>query len=146
PTGLGTERADGDGGDRTGFCGRRYTTTAGETHAYADRFDAYLDFLVPRLRELRRVLAGHGSLYVHLDYREVHYVKVLLDGIFGRDCFLNEIIWAYDYGARTRRRWPPKHDTILLYVADPRRYTFNIDAVERIPYLAPGLAWLGSGA
>jgi site-specific DNA-methyltransferase (adenine-specific) len=85
------------------------------------------------------VLTKTGSLYVHLDSREVHYVKVLLDSIFGRECFLNEIIWAYDYGGRARRRWPAKHDTILLYVRDPRRYYFDPEAAERIPYMAPGL-------
>lgn len=138
-TRLRTARTAAGDGDRTGFAGRRYASIPGETHAYADTFADYLAFLEPRLSELRRVLAAHGSLYVHLDYREAHYVKVLLDRIFGRECFLNEIIWAYDYGARTRRRWPPKHDTILLYVRDPRCYRFNIDAVERIPYMAPGL-------
>ena len=89
--------------------------------------------------EAHRVLAPHGTLYFHIDYREVHYCKVLLDGIFGRECFLNEIIWAYDYGARTTRKWPPKHDTILVYVKDPRRYTFNSHDIDRIPYMAPGL-------
>jgi site-specific DNA-methyltransferase (adenine-specific) len=102
-------------------------------------FDDYLAFLEPRLREFHRVLKNTGSLYIHLDYREVHYVKVLLDSIFGRPNFLNEVIWAYDYGGRTRRRWPPKHDSILVYVRDWQRYYFDPDAAERIPYLAPGL-------
>ncbi len=126
-------------GDRTGFGGQRYTTTRLGTNGYADAFDDYLAFLEPRLREAYRVLAPHGSFYFHIDYREVHYCKVLLDAIFGRACFLNEIIWAYDYGARTRKKWPPKHDNILLYVKNPYNYTFNYDAVERIPYMAPGL-------
>ncbi|MBA3945848.1 MAG: site-specific DNA-methyltransferase [Herpetosiphonaceae bacterium] len=126
-------------GDRTGFQGRRYETTKGGTQAYADLFDDYLGFLEPRLREAHRVLAAHGSLYFHIDYREVHYCKVLLDGIFGRPCFLNEVIWAYDYGGRTTKKWPPKHDNILVYVKDPERYVFNVDEVERIPYMAPGL-------
>jgi site-specific DNA-methyltransferase (adenine-specific) len=126
-------------GDRIGFQGARYRTVRLDMHAFADAFDDYLAFLEPRLREAHRVLAVHGTLYVHLDAREVHYCKVLLDGIFGRRCFLNEIIWAYDYGGRPRRRWPAKHDNILVYVKDPRRYTFNLDAVERVPYLAPGL-------
>lgn len=130
-------------GDRTGFGGRRYASRVLGRSAFDDRFEGYLDFLEPRLREARRVLARHGSIYVHLDPREVHYVKVLLDGIFGRDCFLNEIIWAYDYGGRGRRRWPPKHDNILFYVRDQGRYTFNYDAVERIPYMAPGLVTPG---
>ena len=111
----------------------------GRRPTYADLFDDYLAFLEPRLEEAYRVLAPHGSLYFHIDYREVHYCKVLLDTIFGRDCFLNEIIWAYDYGGRTKNRWPPKHDNILLYVKDPTNYVFNYDEIERIPYMAPGL-------
>jgi site-specific DNA-methyltransferase (adenine-specific) len=128
-----------EGGDRVGFQGERYETTRLGTRQYADLFDDYLGFLAPRLREARRVLAEHGTLYFHIDYREVHYCKVLLDGIFGRECFLNEIIWAYDYGGRTKRRWPPKHDNILVYVRDPERYRFDAEAVDRIPYMAPGL-------
>ncbi|MFB3882813.1 MAG: site-specific DNA-methyltransferase [Armatimonadota bacterium] len=126
-------------GDRVGFAGRRYATTKLGSSTFADAFDDYLAFLEPRLTEAHRVLADDGSLYFHIDYREVHYCKLLLDAIFGRECFLNEIIWAYDYGARTRRRWPPKHDNILLYVKDPERYTFNYSELERIPYMAPGL-------
>jgi site-specific DNA-methyltransferase (adenine-specific) len=126
-------------GDRTGFGGRRYQTVALGRKAYADLFDDYLAFLEPRLREAHRVLAPHGSLYFHIDYREVHYCKVLLDSIFGRECFLNEIIWAYDYGGRARKRWPAKHDNILFYVKDPQHYTFNVEAIERIPYMAPDL-------
>ncbi len=126
-------------GDRTGFQGQRYRTLKGVTRAFADEFDDYLAFLEPRLVEAHRLLAPSGSLYFHLDYREVHYAKVLLDGIFGRECFLNELIWAYDYGARPKRRWPAKHDNILVYVRDPHSYYFNTDEVERIPYMAPGL-------
>ncbi|HVN53789.1 MAG TPA: site-specific DNA-methyltransferase [Anaerolineaceae bacterium] len=129
----------GEGGDRTGFGGRRYRTLQLGRKAYADAFDDYLAFLEPRLVEGRRLLKPHGSLYFHIDYREVHYCKVLLDQIFGRDSFINEIIWAYDYGARTKKKWPPKHDNILWYAKDPACYTFNLDAVERIPYMAPGL-------
>jgi site-specific DNA-methyltransferase (adenine-specific) len=126
-------------GDRTGFQGRRYSTKVLCESAYDDEFGDYLGFLQPRLLEVRRVLAASGTLYLHVDYREAHYVKVLLDRLFGRDCFLNEIIWAYDYGARPRRRWPAKHDTILVYVKDPERYWFDAEAVEREPYMAPGL-------
>jgi site-specific DNA-methyltransferase (adenine-specific) len=126
-------------GDRTGFQGKRYQTEVIGSSGYADQFDDYLEFLRPRLEEARRILTPDGSLYFHIDYREVHYCKVLLDGIFGRDCFINEIIWAYDYGARTRKRWPPKHDNILWYAKDPRNYVFNYEAIERIPYMAPGL-------
>ncbi|HEY2703239.1 MAG TPA: site-specific DNA-methyltransferase [Candidatus Dormibacteraeota bacterium] len=127
------------GGDRTGFGGRRYRTETTGTRAYTDAHDDYLAFLEPRLREAWRVLGPAGTLYVHLDYREVHHVKVLLDGLVGRDRFLNEIIWAYDYGARSRRRWPAKHDNILVYVKDPDAYWFDSTAVDREPYMAPGL-------
>ena len=133
-----TAVGDSDG-DRTGFGGRRYATTTLGSKAYVDVFDDYLGFLEPRLIEAKRLLTADGTIYVHLDYRESHYVKVLLDGIFGRACFLNEVIWAYDYGGRGKRRWPAKHDTILVYVQDPDNYVFNWDEIERIPYLAPGL-------
>lgn len=126
-------------GDRVGFQGQRYQTVKIGSKAYSDVFDDYLGFLEPRLVEAYRVLSAQGTLYFHIDYREVHYCKVLLDLIFGRECFLNELIWAYDYGARTTKKWPPKHDNILVYVKDPERYTFNVDAIERIPYMAPGL-------
>ena len=126
-------------GDRTGFGGRRYRTIQLGSASYLDVHDDYLGFLEPRLVEIRRVLRPSGSLYLHLDYREVHYAKVLADAVFGRDCFLNEVIWAYDYGARTKRRWPAKHDNILVYVKDPERYWFDAETVERIPYMAPGL-------
>src|SRR3954464_5072124 len=126
-------------GDRTGFGGRRYATRLLAESSYRDEFDDYLGFLAPRLEELRRVLHPTGTLYLHLDYREAHYVKLLLDELFGRECFLNELIWAYDYGAKPRTRWPQKHDTILVYVRDPDRYLFDAEAVEREPYMAPGL-------
>jgi site-specific DNA-methyltransferase (adenine-specific) len=126
-------------GDRIGFGGRRYRTRLLAESSYADSFDDYLGFLAPRLVEGRRVLAESGTLYFHIDYREAHYCKLLLDELFGRRCFLNEIIWAYDYGARPKRRWPAKHDTILVYVKDPDRYHFDAGAVEREPYMAPGL-------
>jgi site-specific DNA-methyltransferase (adenine-specific) len=126
-------------GDRAGFGGRRYRTESRGALQYDDAFDDYTGFLVPKLAEARRLLAPHGTLYVHLDPRESHYVKVALDGLFGRDCFLNEIVWAYDYGGRPRRRWPPKHDTILVYVRDPAGYHFDDAEVDREPYMAPGL-------
>jgi site-specific DNA-methyltransferase (adenine-specific) len=126
-------------GDRTGFGGRRYRTTHHETRAFADSRADYLAFLGPRLEHAYRLLSPDGSLFVHLDYREVHYVKVRLDGIFGRGCFINEIIWAYDYGARSRSRWSAKHDNVLWYARDPSRYVFNFERMERIPYMAPGL-------
>lgn len=136
---IATTRAMDGVGDRTGFGGRRYVSTPLGRHAFNDAFDDYLAFLEPRLREGYRVLAPHGSFYLHLDAREVHYVKVLMDQIFGRACFVNEIIWAYDYGGRPRRAWPRKHDTILFYVKDPFNYVFNADEVDREPYMAPGL-------
>jgi DNA modification methylase len=126
-------------GDRAGFGGRRYRSRLLAESSYRDRFDDYLGFLGPRLEEVRRVLARSGTLYFHIDYREAHYCKVFLDEIFGRECFLNEIVWAYDYGARPRRRWPAKHDTILVYVRDPDAYWFDAEEVEREPYMAPGL-------
>jgi site-specific DNA-methyltransferase (adenine-specific) len=128
-----------DDGRHTGFQGRRYTTRLLAESSYSDCFDDYLAFLAPRLEEARRLLAREGTLYFHIDYREAHHCKLLLDEIFGRQCFLNEIIWAYDYGARTKRRWPAKHDTILVYVKDPAAYFFDSAEVDREPYMAPGL-------
>jgi site-specific DNA-methyltransferase (adenine-specific) len=124
---------------RTGFGGRRYASKLLQTLAYDDEFADYLQFLAPRLERTRELLAPHGTLYFHIDYREAHYCKLLLDELFGRDAFLNEIIWAYDYGAKPRRRWPAKHDTILAYVRTPGGHHFDADAVEREPYMAPGL-------
>lgn len=128
-----------DAGDRSGFQGKRYRTEVIGSASFGDTFDDYLGFLEPRLVETRRVLAKDGSFFLHVDYREVHYCKVLLDSIFGRECFMNEIVWAYDYGGRSRKRWPAKHDNILWYVADPTNYVFNYDEIDRIPYMAPGL-------
>ncbi|MDP9037665.1 MAG: site-specific DNA-methyltransferase [Acidobacteriota bacterium] len=136
-----------EAGDRIGFGGRRYRTQRVEAAGgYADRFDDFLGFLRPRMEQAYRVLAPEGSLFFHIDYREVHYCKVMLDEVFafgskgtGRACFQNEIIWAYDYGARAKRRWPAKHDNILWYTKHPERYTFNLEASDRIPYMAPGL-------
>jgi site-specific DNA-methyltransferase (adenine-specific) len=126
-------------GERVGFQGRRYRSRVLAESSYRDCFDDYLSFLEPRLREVRRLLTPEGTLYFHIDYREAHHCKLLLDELFGRQCFLNEIVWAYDYGARPRRRWPAKHDTILVYVKDPLRYHFDSEALEREPYMAPGL-------
>jgi site-specific DNA-methyltransferase (adenine-specific) len=130
-----------EAGDRTGFGGVRYRTErdADSLGGYADRFDDYIGFLRPRMEEARRVLTATGSLFFHIDPREVHYCKVMLDEIFGRECFQNEIIWAYDYGARATKRWPAKHDNILWYTRDPERYTFELGETDRIPYMAPSL-------
>ncbi len=126
-------------GERTGFQGRRYRTRMLAESSYDDAFDDYLDFLAPRLEQAHRLLRDDGTLYFHIDYREAHHCKLLLDELFGRECFLNELIWAYDYGARAKRRWPAKHDTILVYVKDPDAYYFDSEAVDREPYMAPGL-------
>ena len=126
-------------GERIGFTGKHYKTEVVGTKSYNDTFEDLPEFLRPRMEEAYRVLKPHGSLYFHIDYREVHYCKIMLDEIFGRDSFLNEIIWAYDYGARTNKKWPAKHDNILYYAKDPNHYTFNYDAIDRIPYMAPGL-------
>lgn len=126
-------------GDRTGFAGRRYATREVGRLGYKDIYDDYSGFVGPLLEEARRLLTDDGTLYFHIDYRESHYCKVLLDDIFGRDCFLNEIIWAYDYGGRAKDRWPAKHDTILVYVKHMSQHFFDQDAIERIPYMAPGL-------
>lgn len=134
---LATEAATD--GDRIGFGGRSYATRLLSESSYADEFSDFLAFLEPRLREAHRLLNQSGTLYFHIDYREAHYCKLLLDEIFGRENFLNEIIWAYDYGARTKRRWPAKHDTILVYVKDRDNYHFNSEQVDREPYMAPGL-------
>ena len=134
-----------DDGDRTGFGGRRYRTEEIGRQAFADAFDDYLAFLEPRLREAHRLLTPTGSLMLHLDFREVHYAKVLLDGIFGRDSFVNEIIWSYDYGGRSKKRWSPKHDNILWYARTPDDYTYRYDDIDRIPYMAPGLRPIRGG-
>lgn len=128
-----------DEGNRSGFRGERFRVVEVGSRAFEDRFDDFLAFLVPRLEEAHRLLAPTGSLFLHLDYREVHYAKVALDGIFGRRSFINEIVWAYDYGGRTKKRWSPKHDNILWYAKDPRQYTYRYDDIDRVPYMAPKL-------
>ncbi len=137
-TRIRVERA-AEGGDREGFQGRRYHTTVLGTSGFDDRFDDFLGFLEPRISEGRRVLKPEGSFFLHLDYREAHYAKLLLDALFGRRSFMNEIIWAYDFGGRSRKRWPAKHDTIFWYAKDPSNCTFNYEEIDRIPYMAPGL-------
>ncbi|MBT5088372.1 MAG: site-specific DNA-methyltransferase [Micrococcales bacterium] len=122
-----------------GFQGKRYEQVVNTVLSYDDEFADYWAFLEPRLIQAHRLLKQTGTLYLHLDYREAHYAKVLLDALFGRECFLNEIIWAYDYGGKSKSRWPAKHDTILVYVKDPDNYYFNSEEVDREPYMAPGL-------
>lgn len=134
---LKTERSDA--GDRVGFQGRSYSTVEVSRTGYLDVFEDYLEFIGPKLEEARRLMRPDGTLYFHIDYREAHYCKVFLDGIFGRECFLNEVIWAYDYGGRSRDRWPQKHDTLLVYVKNAGQHYFNQEQIERIPYMAPGL-------
>ena len=126
-------------GNRIGFKGERYETVKSTVLSYDDQFANYWEFLEPRIEEAFRVLSNSGTLYLHLDYREAHYAKVLLDARFGPECFLNEIIWSYDYGGKSKSRWPAKHDTILVYVKDPKNYYFNSEEVDREPYMAPGL-------
>ena len=126
-------------GSRVGFKGQRYEIVRETVLGYDDEFADYWSFLEPRLEEAWRLLNETGTLYLHLDYREAHYAKVLLDALFGRENFLNEIIWAYDYGAKSKSRWPAKHDTILVYVKNPEKYYFDSTAVDREPYMAPGL-------
>jgi len=134
-----TKTSRSDTGDRVGFKGQRYQIVKETVFTYDDEFADYWSFLEPRLEEAWRLLNETGTLYLHLDYREAHYAKVLLDALFGRECFLNEIIWAYDYGAKSKSRWPAKHDTILVYVKSPSKYYFDSSAVDREPYMAPGL-------
>jgi site-specific DNA-methyltransferase (adenine-specific) len=128
-----------DAGNRVGFKGKRYDVVRETVLSYDDEFEDFWSFLEPRLEEAWRLLNETGTLYLHLDYREAHYAKVLLDALFGRDCFLNEIIWAYDYGGKSKNKWPSKHDTILVYVKNPAKYYFNSTEVDREPYMAPGL-------
>ncbi len=135
---LRTEQAQ-TSGDRVGFQGRSYTTTELGRMEYLDVHDDYLAFIGPKLEEARRLLTEDGTLYFHIDYREAHYCKVLLDMIFGRENLLNEVIWAYDYGGRGKDRWPAKHDTILVYVKDVKKHFFDQNQIERIPYMAPEL-------
>lgn len=126
-------------GDRVGFGGNRYRSIEVSTVQYVDQFDDYLGFLEPRLLEAHRILRDNGSIFFHIDYRESHYCKILLDEVFGRSSFMNEIIWAYDFGGRSKRRWPAKHDSIFWYAKNPENYLFNYDEIDRIPYMAPGL-------
>ena len=128
-----------EAGTRGGFAGARYAVEKVRSAVFEDTFDDFCEFLQPRLEEAYRLLASDGSLFLHIDYREVHYVKVLLDRIFGRESFINELIWAYDYGAKPRNRWPAKHDNLLWFAKNPADYTFNYDAIDRIPYMAPDL-------
>jgi site-specific DNA-methyltransferase (adenine-specific) len=130
---------DGDAGERIGFGGRRYHVERTDSGSYSDVFHDFEGFLLPRIEAALRCLLPDGSLFVHLDCREVHYVKVALDRLLGRARFKNEIIWAYDYGGRPKNRWPAKHDTILWYALDPDDYVFNYDEIDRIPYMAPTL-------
>jgi len=129
-------------GERTrrGFGERTYRYEVSSSIAYRDDMplEEYLGFLETHLREAHRVLRDDGSLYLHLDFHSAHHARLLLDDVFGPERFLNEIVWAYDYGGRPRDRWPRKHDTILWY-AKGERWTFNRDDVDRLPYMAPGL-------
>ena len=126
--------------ERTGFGGRRYSFQVVSDHHYRDdmSFAEYLGFLRQCLSEVHRLLRPTGSLYLHLDFHAAHYARVLLDELFGPERFINEVIWAYDYGGRSKDRWPRKHDNILWY-AKSARWTYNRADIDRIPYMAPGL-------
>lgn len=128
-----------ENGARGGFAGVRYAVEKIESSSYVDTFDDFIAFIEPRIREAYRILTDDGSFFFHIDYREVHYAKVLIDGIFGRDSFINELIWSYDYGGKPKNRWPAKHDNILWYAKNPENYVFNYDDIDRIPYMAPDL-------
>ena len=127
------------GNHRRGFGDNEYSVEKIVSSSYEDSFEDYEAFLMPRIKAALRCLTPDGSLFVHLDWHEVHYIKVALDKMLGRDHFMNEIIWSYDYGGRSKSKWSAKHDNILWYVADPKNYVFNYDEIDRIPYLAPGL-------
>jgi site-specific DNA-methyltransferase (adenine-specific) len=131
-------RRDEDG-ERGGFAGAKYSVVRLGSPQYVDQFDDFVAFMAPRLKEAHRILSADGSLFLHIDYREVHYIKVLLDQIFGRKSFINELIWSYDYGGKPKNRWPAKHDNILWFAKDSENYVFNYEAIDRIPYMAPGL-------
>lgn len=127
----------------TGKVQRMRRTRRGEAlpeQSYADDlpFPEYLAWLRTCVGEMHRVLTDTGSIYLHLDWRATHHARMMLDDIFGVDRFLNEIIWAYDFGGRARDRWARKHDNILWYAKGPE-WTFNREAVDRIPYMSPGL-------
>jgi site-specific DNA-methyltransferase (adenine-specific) len=123
-----------------GFGGRKYTHVQVSDMAYSDVHVDYIhDFLAPLLVETKRVLTKNGTLYLHMDWREVHYAKCYLDTLFGRDNLLNCLVWSYNWGGRGRNRFPRKHDDILVYVKDPKNYVFNWDDIDRIPYGSPEL-------
>ncbi|MEM4166801.1 MAG: site-specific DNA-methyltransferase [Candidatus Bilamarchaeaceae archaeon] len=140
---LDTENKNGEGHKhyRTGFGGKFYEYYIEDEKAYSDSFgEGYLDFLYERIVHAHRILKNTGVFYFHIDYREAHYCKVfVLDKIFGRANFLNEIIWAYDYGGRSKKKWPAKHDNIFMYCKNNNKYYFDIEQSDRLPYLAPGL-------
>ena len=110
---------------------------------YSDKFDDYVEFLRPHLVEMHRALKVTGTMYLHMDWRWVHYAKVECDKIFGYDNFLNEVIWSYNFGGRGKDKWPAKHDTILVYVKERGKHTFNWEEIDRIPYVAPELQYVG---
>ncbi|MHC5003682.1 MAG: DNA-methyltransferase [Planctomycetota bacterium] len=86
---------------------------------------AYLTMVAPRLVELRRVLTRSGSVYLHCDGSASHYLKVLLDAVFGTDCFLNNVVWLYGLGGSSSRYWPRKHDDLLWYARQAGAHHFE---------------------
>ena len=133
------ETVRSEDGDRTGFQGHTYKTKVIGEQSFFDIYDDYIRFLQDRIEETERVLTSDGSFFLHLDYREIHYAKVMCDEVFGRESFINEIIWSYDYGGRSKSRWSAKHDNILWYAKNPKNFTYRYDDIDRIPYMAPGL-------
>jgi site-specific DNA-methyltransferase (adenine-specific) len=124
---------------RSGFGGRKYQVEDINSASYKDSFDDFEGFLMPRIKESIRTLTKDGSIFILLDFREIHYIKIAMDKLLGRDCFINEIIWMFDYGFRSRTKYSNKHNTILWYAKDPKNYIFNYNDIDRVPYLAPGL-------
>ena len=111
--------------------------------SYDDKFEDYVDFLSRHLVHMRRILKQSGTMYLHLDWRWVHYAKVECDKIFGVRNFLNHVVWSYNFGGRGRDRWPQKHDDILVYTKSCGDHLFNWDEIDRIPYAAPELQFVG---
>ncbi|MDD2192790.1 MAG: DNA methyltransferase, partial [Bacteroidales bacterium] len=107
-----------------------------EQFAYADTWKdgtvSYLKMLYPRLVLLKELLSERGSIYLHIDWHVGHYVKLLLDDIFGKDNFVNEIIWKYSWGLHIESRWNRKHDMILMYSKTIDSIIFNAyDVMEK---------------
>lgn len=113
------------------FSNRNYEVIWGdeaEVRSFEDRWEGgiqvYIGWMRERMIELHRVLKPTGSIYLHCDWHAGHYLKVMMDGIFGPKLFLNELVWFYKTGGASKRHWSRKHDTILMYIKT-KDYTFN---------------------